>query len=63
VVLKVAFPRLYSHSKEKLLYLETNANLVHTPVTQQLIETNASVTTLLPPIANKNLNINENNYN
>jgi hypothetical protein len=46
-VLVFALPRLYARSWEKLLYLQPNANPVHTPEKQQ-IETSASVTTVLP---------------
>jgi hypothetical protein len=52
-VLKVASSRLYSRSREKVLYLQPNANYADTPITQQLTEIGANVTTMLPPVANK----------
>lgn len=48
--------RLYSHSGEKLLCLQPNANWVNTLITQWLIDASAGVTTVLPHVGNKNLN-------
>jgi hypothetical protein len=53
----------YTHVPGKnLLYLQPNANSVNTSVTQQLMETSASATTVVPSVANKNLNVSEMNH-
>jgi hypothetical protein len=60
--LKISFTEVILTSREKLLYLQPNANSVNTPIEQQLIETRNSVTTVLPPVENSILNANENNH-
>jgi hypothetical protein len=56
------FAEVIGASQEKLLYLQPNASRIITSVTQQLMKMGAEVTTVLLPVANKNLKASENNH-